>query len=271
MLFVMADRQRLRQVLLNLVNNAIKYNRKGGLVTIKTDLHRSSTSAKSVVRISITDTGMGINQEDVKKLFRPFERIGADETNTEGTGLGLVLAKELIEAMDGSIGVESIRGEGSTFSIDLPYLADQKKENVPAHDLLHPEAWNLEKTGTILYIEDNLPNVELIEGIIENHRPSIRMITSMFGKRAVKFASDCRPDLILLDLNLPDIEGYEVLANLQADAFTRNIPVVIISADATNEMIKKLITAGARDYLPKPIDIMVFLKIVDEWIDGSMR
>ena len=267
--FVMADRLRFRQVLLNLIHNAVKYNRKGGSVILKTELMPVEPGGIPLVRISVTDTGLGIKPDDLGRLFLPFERIGAEKTGTEGTGLGLMLVKELMEAMGGVIGVTSRFGEGSTFWIELPFVKDQKIETEGTVNSAKTGTGTMDKTGTILYIEDNIPNAELVEDIITNHRPAIRLITSMFGKSAVKFATECRPDLILLDLDLPDMHGSEVMNNLQADAFTQSIPVIIISADATPGKIARLKNAGAQDYLPKPIDIRAFLKVVDEWIDRS--
>jgi len=264
-LFVMADRQRLQQVMLNLINNAVKYNHEGGSVIIKTELRQPEATGVSTVRISIHDTGTGINPEDLGKLFVPFERIGAEKTGTEGTGLGLALVKELMDAMGGSTGVESMPEEGSTFWIELPSVADMEIQTGRTKAASKHEAMTTEKAATILYIEDNISNAELVEGIIGSYRPAIRLVTSMFGKLAVGLATEHLPDLILLDLNLPDLEGIEVLANLHGDEKTTLIPVIIISADATPQQIEKLMDAGASDYLTKPLDIEMFLQVVDEW------
>ena len=265
-LFVMADRMRLRQVLLNLINNAIKYNQEGGSVIINTELRQVEPLETAMVRISITDTGSGINPEDFGKLFLPFERIGAEKTGTEGTGLGLTVVKQLMDAMGGNIGVDSKSGDGSTFWIELSHIEDQKSQKERTTDVLKTETLAIGKTGTILYVEDNIPNAELVEGILANHRPEIRLITCMYGKLAVNFAISHHPDLILLDLDLPDIQGSEVLANLLAEAKTKSIPVVIISADAIPGKIEKLKSEGACDYLTKPLDINMFLKMVDDRI-----
>jgi len=264
-LYVKADRQRLKQVLLNLINNAVKYNRDGGSVSIKTELRQNLTNTIDVLRISVADTGIGIGPDDLKKLFLPFERIGAEKSETEGTGLGLTVVKKLMDAMGGLTGVESIPGEGSVFWIELPESQSQKKQQIRVPDGLEHITSTVPKTGVILYIEDNLPNAELVEDIIENHRPGITLITSPTGKHAVKDARNFRPDLILLDLDLPDIHGSKVLADLQENVATRHIPVVIISADAMPQQVAKLMTAGARDYLTKPIDVIGFLQMVDEY------
>jgi len=270
-LFVKADHQRLKQVLLNLINNAIKYNRQGGLVKV---VCKESKNEK-VIRISVIDTGIGIAQEDIKNLFNPFERIGAERTEIEGTGLGLAISKKLIDAMEGKIGVESEtknqpagKAGGSTFWIELPQTESQKEHYERTNKLLKPEAERKQSNGTILYIEDNLSNIQLVEQILEMHRPATKLITNIYGKNTVQFAIDYKPDLILLDLNLPDIHGSIVIELLQAEPRTAEIPVIILSADAMTKQIKQLLKAGAKDYLVKPIDIVQFLKTVDEWISS---
>jgi PAS domain S-box-containing protein len=264
-LFVMSDRKRLKQVLLNLLNNAVKYNREGGSITVKTE--KLAVAGEGVVsaRILISDTGPGIATEDIPKLFIPFERIGAEKTQTEGAGLGLAIVKKIIEAMEGSVGVESVVGRGSTFWLDLPAIENQKNWEVQQEVNSKLRA-SLPKTGTILYIEDNLQNAELVKEIIDIHHPEIRLTISMSGNQGIKLAQENLPDLILLDLNLPDIAGSEVLAKLQEDDRTKLIPVVVITADATPQQIEKLMTAGAKDYLTKPLDIPMFLQVVDEWV-----
>ena len=220
----------------------------------------------SWIRISVTDTGAGIRPEDVKKLFLPFERIGAEKTETEGTGLGLTVAKKLMDAMGGHIGLESTPGEGSTFWIELQLTQSQKSLSGITGNAIGAETDLPVKTGTILYIEDNVSNAELVKDIISDHRPAIQLVSSMYGVTAVRLAAEYKPDLILLDLDLPDIHGSKVLGNLQADKATSSIPVVIISADAMPKQIERLLHAGARNYLPKPLDIKEFLLMIDEWI-----
>ncbi|MCX6269095.1 MAG: ATP-binding protein [Bacteroidetes bacterium] len=254
----------MRQVLLNLINNAVKYNREGGSVVIKTELQQAI--APAFVRISVSDTGCGINPELIKKLFMPFERIGAEKTVIEGTGLGLMVVKKLVDAMDGHVGVESVPGEGSTFWIELPHINDQEAESGRAEYQAATQSMMSEKTGTILYIEDNASNTELVEQILLDHRPSIHFMTSAKGAQAVPLAIKHTPALILLDLDLPDMQGFEVMRLLQADEKTMTIPVVIVSADAMAHQIDKLMNAGANDYLTKPLDIRAFLQVVDEWM-----
>ncbi|MEI7726432.1 MAG: PAS domain S-box protein, partial [Bacteroidota bacterium] len=269
-LFVRCDNQRIRQVLLNLLNNAIKYNRTGGSVLIQTDLMPENADGFVPVRISVTDTGKGISAPDLPKLFKPFERIGAEKSETEGTGLGLTVVKKLMEAMGGTLGVKSVPGTGSTFWIELPMIGSQKSKLPQAINSGSEHKPVTGKTGTILYIEDNIPNAELVEEILEIHRPEIKLISSIYGKHAVKLAIEHSPVIILLDLDLPDIHGSQVLRNLQADVRTKSIPVIIISADAMPQQIERMMKSGPMDYLTKPLDIAAFLKTVDEWI-GIMK
>ncbi|MBV5312351.1 MAG: PAS domain S-box protein [Prolixibacteraceae bacterium] len=270
-MFVRSDRQRLKQILLNLLNNAIKYNRESGSIWIKTELRPVNELGIRMVRISITDTGMGISEEDLPKLFNPFERIGAEKSATEGTGLGLSVVKKLIEAMAGKLGVESKIGTGSTFWIELPN-SESPLEHVEKLGLLkelEPNLANL--SGTILYIEDNASNIELVEQILTNQRSRIKLISNMTGSETVQMAIAYRPDLILLDLNLPDLHGSKVLSLLLAEEQTKNIPVVVISADAMPQQLERLLKGGARDYLTKPLDVQEFLLMIDKYIPHQME
>ena len=265
-LFVRSDRQRLKQILLNLLNNAIKYNRESGSIWINTELRPVNELGAAMIRISITDSGMGISEEDLPKLFNPFERIGAEKSATEGTGLGLSVVKKLIEAMAGKLGVESKIGTGSTFWIELP-TSESPFEHVEKLGMLNELEPNLsDLSGTILYIEDNASNIELVEQILTNQRSKIKLISNMTGTPTVQMAIDNRPDLILLDLNLPDMHGSKVLKLLLDEERTKNIPVVVISADAMPQQLERLLKAGAKNYLTKPLDVFDFLKIVDEYM-----
>ena len=268
LLFVKSDKQSLKQILLNLLNNAIKYNIIGGSVLIKAQLIPEKNKGLTFIRISITDTGIGIPGEDIPKLFTPFERIGAVKTQIEGTGLGLAVVKKLVNVMGGFLGVESVLGEGSTFWIELP-MAESQIEILQKSDLLTDLDPDLtEKHGTILYIEDNISNIELVEQILTTQRPGIKLISNMYGTQATKLAIEYMPDLILLDLNLPDIHGIEVLRLLLKNEKTKHIPVVVISADAMHKQVDNLMHAGAKKYITKPLEISVFLKTIDEFIQA---
>ena len=268
-LFVKSDRQRLKQILLNLLNNAIKYNKDGGSILVKTELKSELDTRVNFIRISITDTGLGISEEDLPKLFKPFERIGAEKTKTEGTGLGLSVVKKLMEAMGGYLGVESAVGVGSTFWIELPQSESPAIIAEKTANLAAVESKLSGKTGAILYVEDNASNIELIEQILSIQHSGIRLVTTMNGRQAVNLAIEYSPDLILLDLNLPDIHGSQVLKLLKEDLQTRDIPVIVISADAMPAQRESLLEAGALNYLTKPLDIKDFMNVIDIFIPGD--
>ncbi len=265
-LFVKADRQRLIQVLLNLFNNAIKYNIENGEVFVKVEKMPKNYAGVIYLRISVIDTGIGITEENINKLFNPFERIGADKTQIEGTGLGLAVSKKLMLAMLGNIGIKSMPDVGSTFWIELPIVENQIESLSDLDDKPVITIGLVEKKGTILYIEDNLPNIELVEQVIDSYYPNIHLISNITGSETVDLAKLHKPDLILLDLNLPDIHGSEVLKQLKADNETLIIPVVIISADATPKQHDNLLNSGALKYLTKPLDIYDLMKVIDEYI-----
>ncbi len=252
-----ADRQRLSQVLLNLLSNAVKYNRPGGSVSILCE----PAAREGHLRLSVSDTGTGIDPANLGKLFTPFERLGAEKSRVEGTGIGLALSKRLVEAMEGCIGVESTLGEGTTFYFELPISTRS-----PRSEDLAPVRPEVVATAgpVVLCIEDNPSNIALVEQTLEVLRPNVRMLGAMDGRVGLDLARQRRPDLILLDLQLPDLAGDALLAQLQADQQTRDIPVIMVSADATNDQPKRLLDLGARAYLTKPLDIAVFLRAIDE-------
>jgi len=266
--YVKSDRQRLRQVLLNLLNNAIKYNRESGSILIKTEIQPANDAGIVMVKIAITDTGLGISADDLPKIFTPFERIGAERSATEGTGLGLTVVRRIIDALGGIIGVESGLGEGSCFWFELPYIESWQGSLQKSGGLSGLESNLANKTGTILYIEDNISNIELVEQILSTQRTNMHLITRLCGKQTVGTAIECMPNLILLDLDLPDMPGNEVLKQLKKNQKTKEIPVVILSANAMQNQIDELMMKGAENYLTKPIDIIEFLKIIDEFIIG---
>ncbi|WP_259315605.1 ATP-binding protein [Capillimicrobium parvum] len=257
--FVLADPHRLKQVLLNVVTNAVKYNRPGG--TVRAAFVKSGDDR---LRFVIMDTGLGIEPENLEKVFLPFERLGADRTNREGTGLGLALSRGLVEAMGGTIGIErSAPGEGTTFFVELPLT---ERRDLAATDLLRGSSADVEGLTiggpvTVAYIEDNLSNLELVERLFERVG-NVTLIPAMQGQLGIELAARHRPHLVLLDLHLPDLDGDEVLRRLQGDERTKHIPVIVLSADATSARIDELKEHGAAGYLTKPIDVHEFLAAV---------
>ncbi len=256
--WVMADRQRLQQVLINLLSNAVKYNREGGMVLVECERR-----PERFLRIIIRDTGAGITQEGLRKLFVPFERLGAEQAGVEGTGLGLSFAKSFIEAMGGTIGVTSTLGVGSTFWIDIPRADAPEMPEAAPRDLLAAPISPDARPNRLLYIEDNGSNRELVERII-TYRPSIELITYSTGSEGLAAARERHPDLVLLDLHLPDIWGDEVIRQLKRDPQTSDIPVIMLSADATPRQIQRLLSLGADAYLTKPINVHQLLTVLDE-------
>jgi len=265
-LFINADRKKLKQALNNLIINAIKYNKEGGSVTVETKLIPLENNNTPLLKIAITDTGIGIAPEYIQKLFEPFERGGANMTTVEGLGLGLTLVQKLISTMGGTVGVESKINEGSTFWIELPYDDNPMETADELTSEKEPDAAIHSHKATMLYIEDNKDNIDLIEQIILDFRPAIQLITEIHGTSALNLALQHKPDLILLDLNLPDIHGSEVIDILHDNEKTASIPIVVISADARPPQIEELMNLGAQNYLTKPIDVLYFLKIIDEFI-----
>jgi len=256
---VKADRQRLRQVLLNLLSNAVKYNVEGGRIDI---LREERDSGQ--IRVSVSDTGSGILEKHQERLFQPFERMGDENMGIEGTGLGLALSRRLTEAMGGTMGVESKFGQGSTFWFELS-PASQPEDDTPGleanHDLQVIAGYS--EPRTVLYVEDNPTNFTLMERII-GHKDGLRLIGATRGQSGLEMARIHRPDLILLDLHLPDIAGQEVLRQLMENPETAAIPIAIVSADATPGQIERLLDAGARSYLTKPLDVGSILRLFDQ-------
>jgi signal transduction histidine kinase/CheY-like chemotaxis protein len=258
--YVVADPQRLKQVLINLVSNAIKYNRKGGSVLISVEAVEPEH-----VRISVADTGMGIDDAGLRKLFVPFERLDAATTGVQGTGLGLALSRDLVQAMGGRMGVVSAVGEGTRVWVELKAGEPPALEELTAaeSELLATREYSAPRN--LLYIEDTLANVHLLEAVLAR-RPSVQLMPAMLGRLGLDLANQNRPDLILLDLHLPDVGGEEILAKLRAEPETRGIPVVILSADATRNQAEHLIAAGARAYLTKPISVRHLLEVLDGFL-----
>jgi len=264
-LFVHCDKQSMNQILLNLLHNAVKYNKTSGLVNISAKKINSEDSNESFIRISITDTGSGISDEDITKIFTPFERVGTHISVIEGTGLGLAVVKKLVESMGGIVGVESVVGVGSTFWIQ--FLADKVVDINQNSDLVQDGTAEFPiHKAKVLYIEDNLSNIELVEEILSIQLPNVKLVSSINGYDTVDLAIEHNPNVILLDMNLPDIQGDEILLLLQKYDITKNIPVIILSADAMQNQIDYMILAGAKDYLTKPLDITKFIKTISKYL-----
>ncbi|MDQ1363423.1 MAG: hypothetical protein QG652_1284 [Pseudomonadota bacterium] len=270
-LSVRADHTRLRQALLNLLSNAIKYNREAGQVEVNVVREGSNR-----LRIRVTDTGPGIEARHLAELFQPFNRLNAARTGIEGTGIGLTISRRLIEMMGGTVGVESEVGTGSTFWIELPL--ETASETAPGQD--HPETatGNLTPllaatttetpTRTVLYIEDNPANLKLVAQILTQH-PHIHLLTAHTPWLGIELAQTRHPHLILLDINLPGMDGYQVLEIFRSDAQLKKIPVVAITANAMPRDIERGKQAGFTDYLTKPLDIVHFRTVIDRLLGES--
>ena len=257
--FVHADRTRVKQVLINLLSNAIKYNRDRGTVVVD-----CTAVSPERIRISITDTGAGLPPEKLAQLFQPFNRLGQENSTEEGTGIGLVLSKRLVELMEGVIGVESTVGVGSVFwielmSIDAPQFAVGGAEPTVVAQAQVPGGVRLR---TLLYVEDNPANMKLVEQIIARH-PNIRLLTAVNGNNGIEIARVSQPEVILMDINLPDISGSEALKILLADPATTHIPVIALSANAIPRDIENGLAAGFFRYLTKPIKVNEFMDALD--------
>jgi PAS domain S-box-containing protein len=262
-LFIRGDRQRLKQVLLNLLSNAIKYNRAGGEVRIEAQTGRTQR-----LRLDIIDTGIGIRPENLKRLFIPFDRLGAEATSVEGTGLGLALSRRFMELMGGTIDVRTEAGVGSTFSLELETAPDPETAAVQAETMVDAPA-RPPREMSIVYIEDNLSNFKVVERVL-SRRPGVQLRKAMEGQRGLELARECKPDVVLLDLHLPDMDGSEVLRRLRSDPRTDAVPVIIISADATPRQIERLREAGAQAYLTKPFNVQEFMDTLDQTLDRNV-
>jgi CheY-like chemotaxis protein len=257
--FVTADRTRLKQVLINLLFNAIKYNRPGGAVTVE-----CTVRASKAIRISIRDTGEGLAADQLAQLFQPFNRLGKEASVEEGTGIGLVVSKRLMDLMEGSIGADSVVGTGSVFWIQLalavpPLLAMTETARPIA---AAPPAAAGANRDLILHVEDNPANLELVEQIIAR-RPDLRLLSAADGNLGVEFARAHQPLVIVMDVNLPGISGIEAMRILGADPSTAAIPIIALSANAMPRDIQRGLEAGFFNYLTKPLKVGEFLHALD--------
>jgi PAS domain S-box-containing protein/excisionase family DNA binding protein len=257
-IFVKADPSRLKQVLINLLSNAVKYNSENGNITLSCD-HVDNNK----FRISVTDTGNGLTVKQQSQLFTSFNRLGAEQGDIEGTGIGLVISKNIIKLMDGDIGVACQPGKGCTFWLDIPIgkevFLDEKKDNANIIQSIK----NSEEKNTVLYIEDNPTNLKLVSNLLMR-LPSMTVLEAHEPVLGIDLAIEHKPDLILLDINLPGMNGFEVLKQLKQKNITNGIPIIAVSANAMPVDINKALEAGFDDYITKPIDVTAFLLVVDK-------
>ena len=265
--YIAADRTRVKQILINLLSNAIKYNQTNGTVVVDC-AYRSPQR----IRISVRDTGAGLPPDMVMQLFQPFNRLGRERSAEEGTGIGLVMSKQLVELMGGVIGVESTVGQGSVFWFDLnsavaPTLGVDHAE---AAAVARAQVPNGVPQRTLLYVEDNPANLTLVEQLIAR-RPDMRLLSAREAISGIQIARAKHPELILMDINLPGISGIEALKILREDPATASIPVVALSANAMPRDIEKGLQAGFFRYLTKPIKVNEFMNTVDEALEFAAR
>jgi signal transduction histidine kinase/ActR/RegA family two-component response regulator len=263
--FLDADRTRVKQILINLLFNAVKYNRPEGSVVVEYALRPPDR-----VRISVRDTGSGLDPDRLAQLFQPFNRLGREAGAEEGTGIGLVVTKRLVELMGGTIGVESAVGVGSVFWIDLSVTRAPQLGTRDAELATHarPDAVDESPLHTVLYVEDNPANLELVEQLIAR-RPELRMLSAADGELGIEFARAYRPEVILMDVNLPGISGIEAMKILRADPSTANIPIIALSANAVPRDVEKALAAGFFGYLTKPIKVDEFMSTLNIALERS--
>jgi len=260
--YIFADRTRVKQVMINLLSNAIKYNRDGGNVVVQ-----CLGIGDDRVRVNVKDTGTGLTEDQLTQLFQPFNRLGQESTAQEGTGIGLVVTKQLVELMDGVIGVESIANVGSTFWVEfssckIPVLNYGIGDSHGTDAAPQTDTDSSPLHRTLLYVEDNPANLTLVEHLIAR-RSDLKLLTAINGHLGVQLARELKPDVILMDINLPGISGFEALRLLQEDDATANIPVIALSANAMPRDIEKGMSAGFFRYLTKPIRIIEFMSALD--------
>jgi PAS domain S-box-containing protein len=256
--FVMADRTRVKQVLVNLLSNAVKYNKEGGTVLVDCIANEPDR-----VRICVKDTGEGLTADQLTQLFQPFNRLGQEGNAEKGTGIGLVVCKRLVELMGGTIDVVSTVGKGSVFSIELSLTIErQPASGADSPTDTAPPVLADAQVRTLLYVEDNPANLMLVEDLIAR-RPDVRLLSARDGNRGVEIARASRPDVILMDINLPGISGVEALKILAMDPATAHIPVIALSANAAPRDIAKGLEAGFFRYLTKPIKVPEFMETLE--------
>lgn len=254
-LTMIGDRTRLKQVLLNLLSNAVKYNKEGGSVTL--EIQDSEDKRATII---ITDTGKGISKENLKSLFTPFDRLDEEVSTVEGTGIGLCIAKQLVEMMDGFISVESVPGEGSRFILEIPkgterfFSQEERVITLEAKNAIAPS----DKKYTLLYVEDDLVNTMLVKDILSK-RQDINLLTAPQAQLGIDLAIAHEPDLILMDINMPGMDGVTALKHLKENSITRDIPTIAVSADTMEFNIERVMQAGFSSYITKPLQVEHFL------------
>jgi CheY-like chemotaxis protein len=263
--WVAADRTRLKQVLINLLSNAVKYNQAGGTVVVDCV---GSTAVR--IRLNVRDTGAGLPPEKLAQLFQPFNRLGQERGAEQGTGIGLVMSKRLVELMGGVLGVESTVGAGSVFWWELAVAESPKLDlkTTQADPVARAEAQPGAPLRTLLYVEDNPANLKLVEQLIAR-RPTLRLLTAVDGNQGIQLARAHQPDVILMDINLPGISGIEAMKILREDPATAHIPIVALSANAMPRDIEKGLEAGFFSYLTKPIKVNEFMEALDAALNAG--
>ncbi|GMV44629.1 MAG: hypothetical protein AMXMBFR66_00270 [Pseudomonadota bacterium] len=258
----LADETRLRQVLTNLLSNAVKYNREGGSVTLRA--HADADGSR--LRLEVADSGIGMTETQLAGLFQPYNRLGREAGGVEGIGIGLVISRHLTELMGGELTVRSRAGAGTTFTLTLPTAGPDSAADAPdPTPTAGPGARYRQRR--VLYVEDNETNAEIMRGLLLQ-RPQIRLEVATLGLDALQAARRQRPDLILLDMQLPDISGLELLRHFKNDDDVAGIPVIVVSADATAARMQQALTLGALHYVTKPLELNRFLMVIDEVLEG---
>lgn len=258
-----ADGMRLKQVLLNLLSNAVKYNSHGGTITVD-----CLSVNNDMIKCSITDTGQGLSTDDQANLFQAFNRLGAEHSEIEGTGIGLVITRKLIELMQGELSVESQQGQGSCFSFTLRQASNDKNTETATINSSTENYPSLVRSHMVLYVEDNQTNVRLVKSALKKF-PQLKLVTAVTAEEGLDIIAADRPDIILMDINLPGMNGLEALAHLQKDPATKHIPVIAITADAMPKAIEEGLQAGFKAYLTKPFNIDKLHELIQKYLTGS--
>jgi CheY-like chemotaxis protein len=262
---VIADGLRLKQVLTNLLSNGIKYNRpSGGLTLNARRVAGADRDAPDALAITVSDTGLGMTPEQLAVLFQPYNRLGRENSGIAGSGIGLSISRGLAELMGGTLQASSEAGLGSIFTLSLP-AADSASAPAARYSDTHPAPYDERR---VLYIEDNETNIEVMRGIFAQ-RPQVQLQTALLGREGLAAMAAEPPDLLLLDMQLPDISGMDVLRAMKADPLLAAVPVLVVSADATDEQVQTALAAGARHYVTKPVDLAPFLVLVDSILDDA--